>query len=236
MKFGLLDETFTPDALLADDGFVAEEKADGMRLQIIKSGNTVSGYTRQGVEWTIPEPVRLLTLAHAGSFHVDGELIGDSFIAFDLLKLGGVDVSGFTLIHRRALLLTLPLPLVRQAIGTEAKRALLEQIRSEKGEGIVFKPVGAYVGGRNYGVKFKLYRTESFRVAAVNIAKQVCELERAGASVGKVVFGWNGWPKVGDLCEVRFDCVSAKGKLMRPKWLGVRHDLDAESVSRPIAA
>jgi ATP-dependent DNA ligase len=221
VNIGLLSETFDPEPLLADSGFVAEEKIDGMRLAIVKTGNVVSGWTRNGVEWTVPAAVRALALENEADFIADGELVGDTFTAFDVLSWRGEDATRRPLVERRAILLALPFAKVRQATTEKTKRALFGAVRAEGGEGIVFKPRGAYADGREYGIKFKFYLTEQVKVASVDIARGV-----AMTAQGNVTFPLNSqWPKAGDFIEVRFDKWSKAGKMMRPVFQRVRGDL-----------
>ena len=238
MKFGLLEEITDATPYINSDEWAMEEKLDGMRLQIKKTGNVVTAWTRQGIEWTLPESVKALALSYGRSFHVDGELIGDEFAAFDLLEFAGIPTGHIENKLRKNGLQELPFLPVYRAESKLEKKELLDYLKRNDGEGVVFKRKNApYVDGRAYGFKFKFYRTETFRVVSVDIAKASCEIERGGRSCGRVRFCVNGdWPKVGDLCEVRFDSVTKAGKLTRPIWKGLRVDLGPEAVSAPLVS
>ena len=233
MKFALLDETNDAEKYLSDDAYVCEEKHDGMRLQIVKTGAVVSAWTRNGIEWELPAEVRAVALASQYDFHVDGELMGDWFVAFDVLKFDGADVTAGEFVGRRGLLAFLPFVAVVSADTEQAKRFEFNKVMAARGEGVVFKRKdAAYTEGRSYGVKFKFYKTETFRVASIDISKGSCELERGGKSHGRCAFPFSGeWPKVGDLCEVRYDALTKAGKLLRPQWRGIRRDIGAEAVA-----
>lgn len=221
MKFGLLEETTDAEPLICDADLVCEEKIDGMRLQIIKTGNVVSGWTRNGVEWTVPHAVRAQCFEYENDFHVDGELVGEYFFAFDVISWRGTEAASRPMVERRAILRALPFQTVRQATTEATKRALVDSVRAEGGEGVVFKPRGAYSDGRAYGIKVKFYLTEQVRVESIDIARGV-----AATKMGNVSFPLNcQWPKAGEMIEVRFDRLSAKGKMVRPVFQRVRADL-----------
>src|SRR4051812_11556365 len=80
--------------LLADDGWWMQEKFEGRRLLIRRQGERVSGINRRGLlVHALPEP--LVTAVHklaAEDLLLDGELVGDRFIAFDLLSAGDQDL------------------------------------------------------------------------------------------------------------------------------------------------
>ena len=227
----LLTETFDAETLLADADFCAEGKADGVRCLLISDASGVRGVSRQlrALKLTagIVEAARMMR----GDFILDGELVGSQFIAFDVQRLAGADVSALPMRERFAMLASAsPFPVVRFAIGTRAKRALLAAVRAEGGEGVVFKRMDApCVDGRDANmVKFKLWQSASFVVADRDVARGSVGLLRDGADAGRCCFPFAGqWPRVGEVVEVRFARVHESGKLCQPVMLGVRHDLAA---------
>jgi len=227
MPIGLLTETFDPAEYLADDSFCAQEKIDGERRQVEIRNGIIRALNRNGVDCEAP------AIAGIRSMLLDGEMIGDEFVAFDLLSLDGRDLTGEPLSVRLALLAEVaPCRIARLATG-KAKASLLEAVRGESGEGVVFKRLSdTYPDARSYGVKFKFYRSESFVVASIDIAKASAAIRRNGKDCGRVSYPSRSvWPKVGQVIEVRFDKAHASGKLARPIFLGVRSDIPAEMVS-----
>ncbi len=164
----------------------------------------------------------------SGDFILDGELVGGCFIAFDVQRLGNSDVSALPMNERwRMLASASPFAVVRGALRERAKRALVAAVRAEGGEGVVFKRLSDAVSNeRDGGVKFKNYRVDSFTVESVDIARCSAKVSLAGVGEARVVFPFKSiWPKPGELADVRFDCVSRHGKLMRARWLGVRNEI-----------
>jgi len=219
----LLEETFDPAPFLADDAWAMEEKLNGRRMILTKFGNVVRAYSRNGLEYLAPLAVVKCAQQYPFDFVLDGELVGEVFIMFDLPLMDcsneeRTDWFGCNVFS-----------MVDRATGALAKFALFDRIKSEGGEGVVFKRLdGLYCpGARNYGFKFKFYLTETVHVESVDILKSSMAISRFGKPCGRVSFPFNQpWPKVGELWEVRYDELSATGKLMRPRLLIRRDDLE----------
>jgi bifunctional non-homologous end joining protein LigD len=171
--------------------------------------------------------------------------MGDTFQAFDVLVLNGVDVREWPYRERLRALTNLLTPIeqliIRQletAFTTGAKLRLLETLRANKREGIVFKQVqAAYTAGRpNSGgtqLKHKFYATLSAVVAKINPQRSV-ELQLLGPagwhSCGNVTIPANhAMPKPGEVVEVRYLYTHREsGVLYQPVYLGVRSDVEAQ--------
>jgi len=81
------------EQLVSDDGWWMQEKFDGKRILIRKDGEQVVGINRKGLIVALPQPIADSALAIGGQkWLMDGESIGDIYIAFDLLERGGVDL------------------------------------------------------------------------------------------------------------------------------------------------
>ena len=122
---------------------------------------------------------------------------------------------------------------MRQSL-CEAKAELIESVRAEKGEGMVFKlRDAAYLDGRTEtGVKFKFWKSASFIVTDLDIAKGTI-----GTDMGRCSFPFAGvWPKVGDIVEIRYLLITKNGKLSQPAFLGVRSDLTTADVAAQVIA
>jgi bifunctional non-homologous end joining protein LigD len=77
---------------LTDPRWCAQEKLDGRRMLVRKIGITVSGINRRG--YFIPVPARIATavLEIPFDFLLNGEAIGDTLHAFDLLEFREADI------------------------------------------------------------------------------------------------------------------------------------------------
>jgi bifunctional non-homologous end joining protein LigD len=235
MKVALLSETSNATAFLADDAWCAQEKLNGERMLVQKSGTAVTAHNRQGEARALPDTVEAVALTSGTDFVLDGEWIAGEFVAFDVISINGTDVSALPQAARFAALAEVsPFRLVRQALS-EDKHALLASVREEKGEGLVFKlRDAAYFCGRTeVGVKFKFWKSASFLVKDLDIAKGTVGL----GGFGRCSFPFAGaWPKVGDIVEVRYLLLTKNGKLSQPAFLGVRSDLTAADVAAQVIA
>jgi len=134
VKVALLEETADASAFLADDDFCAQEKLNGERMLVEKSGSTVRAFNRRGEVRALPTTVEAVALTAEIDFLFDGEWIGGEFIAFDALAINGADITSLPQSARFAALCAVsPFRLVRQSIGEE-KAALIATVREEKGE------------------------------------------------------------------------------------------------------
>ena len=239
------------DRLIGDVSWVMQEKKDGRRLLVRKSGNDVRGVNRKGqvipISRVIEQAVRSLTCDAV----LDGEEIGDDYWVFDLLELRGEDLRSMSTSSRLIALVPLldgaagtgSLRLVPSAWIPQAKRELFDQVRADRGEGVVFKQVDAtYVPGRpNSGgshLKFKFTETATCKVACRNQGKRSVSLAvyqdpgDGWVDIGNVTIPPNfPVPEAGDLAEIKYLYAYPAGGLYQPIYLGPRHDVDcADSV------
>lgn len=151
------------------DGWIYEEKLDGMRLLVISTGEGVRLLTRTGQDWTARFPILTRTLREqfrGRSLVLDGELVvldangtanfkalcallgkggaGLSFVAFDLLVLDGCHLLPLPLLQRKAMMARLEGHAVACApYNWRDGDALLRAVASRRGEGVVAKRVDA---------------------------------------------------------------------------------------------
>ncbi len=216
----LLTDAQDPDALFADPLFCCEQKMDGDRRIVTKTGNIVTEITRgDNVSLLDSGTVLNVALWSDHDFTIDGEMMpGGNFIAFDILELNGLDLTGLAQGARRDILEAVcPFPLVLRAIGEDAKRELFEKVKRQKGEGVVFKDVrSTYRHQRNSDwLRWKLYQRDPFTVRSIDPATGSLEVEREGQSFGKVPHKLCEVYAIGQTVEVRYDAITAKGKLLR---------------------
>lgn len=241
------DEAVT---LINDAAWWAQEKFDGKRLLIQRSGDDITGINRKGLTVALPEPVVL----HVRSLSIrqciiDGESVGDAYFAFDVLELDESNLRSRPYRDRFKALTAAIAPgrgkaksnvirLAETAEQASAKRAMVEALRTGNREGVVFKRHDAhYVAGRPASggsqVKLKFTATASCIVAKVNGSKRSVALSllRGGqpVAVGNVTIPANhAIPAAGDIVEVRYLYAYAGegGSLYQPVYLGKRDDID----------
>jgi bifunctional non-homologous end joining protein LigD len=79
--------------LIEDPDCCAQEKFDGKRILVRKDGDQVTGINRKGLTVALPQPIADSALPIGGRrWLMDGEAIGDLYVAFDLLERDGADL------------------------------------------------------------------------------------------------------------------------------------------------
>jgi bifunctional non-homologous end joining protein LigD len=95
--------------LLADTRHCLQEKHDGRRLMVRKQDHEITGINRRGLVVAIPEPIRAAMALVPGDCLIDGEAVGDTLHAFDLLEVNGHDLRQRRYLDRYSgLLMLLP--------------------------------------------------------------------------------------------------------------------------------
>ncbi|EMM85613.1 ATP-dependent DNA ligase-like domain protein [Leptospira santarosai str. 2000027870] len=171
---------------LENDQFGAQEKLDGNRMMIRKIGDTVEGINRKGLIIPISKTIHNHTLSFQESFILDGEITGDTFYPFDLFSKDQNDMQHLPYKERYALLSSILknraqndiFHIVELLTSTKDKKRLLEKLRKDQKEGIVFKDLNApYKAGRPASkgtqIKFKFYETATVSVEEVNLKHSV---------------------------------------------------------------
>ena len=224
-----------------DDAWCLQEKFDGKRIMVAVKGGKAEGSNRKGLFVSMPQEV-LDSVAHLPDCEMDGELLGEEYVVFDLLKLDRNDLRRSSYRVRYEVLIDLLSrsfgPCVRvaeTAWNTAEKRAFYERIATAGGEGVVFKKVNSpSVAGRPASggsqVKCKFYATCTCLVAAQNDQRSVrlSLLDGAGTAVGvgNVTIPSNKTiPQAGALVEVRYLYAYKGGSLYQTAYLGERDDI-----------
>ena len=228
--------------LVSNPSWAMQEKKDGRRMLLRKTGSIIEGINKKGLVVAVPEPIVQTAHALKGDFILDGEAIGDRLHAFDLLSRNGTDLREHSCRNRYGALLTL-LGSVRSShisyvdCWTDSldKASWLHTLKEQKAEGVVFKLWNApYKAGRpNSGgsqLKYKFVATLSAVVTKVNAQRSVglSLLNHEGwQPVGNVTIPANhSVPPVGAVVEVRYLYAVPDGSLYQPVYLGVRHDVE----------
>jgi bifunctional non-homologous end joining protein LigD len=235
--------------LISDDNWWVQEKFNGKRVLIRKDHDQITGINRKGLVIDLPAPiVEAIRGIDQARFLLDGECVGDTFIAFDLLKEATLDLAS-TPYHVRYLhLIDLmetassdSIRYVETATAKKEKEEFLALLRKQNKEGIVFKNKAAiYTPGRPASggdwLKFKFCATASCIVAGTNSSKRSVKLEliddarRVG--VGNVTIPPNQTvPARGSIVEIRYLYAYPGGSLFQPVYLGKRDDVDLQACS-----
>ena len=239
-----IEEKQVPD-LISDDNYCAQKKHNGKHLLVRKEGDEIAGINKQGFIIGLPVPVFEVVQGFEASVVIDGESIGDSLFAFDLLLLDGVDIRDWPYRERLAALMNLlfsvqqtAIKLVETAFTTEQKLALLRQLKAEHAEGIVFKQIFAPCtpGKPSSGgpqLKHKFVATLSGVVAKINRQRsvQISLLGRNGwQTAGNVTIPANHRiPRVGAVVELRYLYAHSESDVLyQPVYLGERDDVAAK--------
>jgi bifunctional non-homologous end joining protein LigD len=230
--------------LVNNPAFAMQEKFDGKRTLIRQTAAGTEGINRKGLIVSLPIPLADEVRSLPETFVLDGECISEQFIAFDLLLLNGNDLRQRPfgdryqalahLVGRRALN---HIKLAETQFDTKSKAAMLERLKTENKEGVVFKRVDApYVPGRpatgGDQLKRKFYESASFIVGKVNGKRSVSLLLLHGRSLvtaGNVTIPANQqMPAVGAVVEVRYlYAFKQSGCVYQPVYLGMREDITA---------
>lgn len=233
--------------LLTDHTHCLQEKHDGRRLMVRKQGDIVTGINSRGLIVAIPDAIREAVEQIPFDVFIDGEAVGETLHAFDLLEIKGYDLRKRRYIDRfSSLMMAIPtgLPALRwvsTVIGPNNKIEIYEELRSTNCEGVVFKDVDApYSPGRpNSGgpqLKFKFVESASFVVTGINVKRSVNLGLYDGdklVSAGNVTIPPNyKVPEVGEVCEIRYlYAFRESGSIYQPFYLGRRDDISASECS-----
>lgn len=229
------------ERLLHDDAWCMQEKKDGQRLLLRKQGGRIEGINRKGLLVGLAVPIVKNAGDLPGDFTLDGECVGDTLHAFDLLHLNGEDYGPLPY-QQRYLALANLLPadwqvcieLLPVCVGSQAKASRFKSLQEARAEGVVFKQLAApYTPGKPASggtqLKHKFYATASFLVTGLNPQRSVSLrlFEKAGACGNVTIPPNQPVPRVGSVVEVRYlYAFKESGCLFQPVYLGERDDLD----------
>lgn len=231
-----------------DPRWILQEKSDGERRMIRKDAAGIVGINRKGLTVALPASLEAAAAAIADDFVIDGEVMGDRLVAFDILFHYETDTRGLPYGERLELLASIVADAAGSGPGNEItlppcgrssteKKALLDALRAANAEGVVLKRLDApYVAGRPASagsqLKFKFYATLSAIVVKVNDKRSVAVGLVDGASsvpVGNVTVPPNfDMPAPGQVVEIRYLYAYKGGSLYQPTYLGPRGDIDPD--------
>lgn len=229
---------------LTDNNFCAQEKYDGRNRTLIKKDGTVIATNRKGLVVPINPEIEAEMQMLPMDCVLNGEDMGNYIMVWDDYAIPlsyQARYRGLKYImgdNSQSVV-----RIVDTAWTTKEKRALLQRLRNENAEGIVFKHVLAmYKPGRpNSGgdqLKFKFCESASCIVVKTNATKRsvaLAVLDDKGhyVQVGNVtVYPNQNIPAAGSIVEVKYLYYFAGGSLFQPVLQGTgdcsRDDIDAE--------
>ena len=228
--------------LLDSDAYCIQEKHDGERLmpRVLPSCHVTAG-NKKGLTRAIPLCIAD-ALATMLPCDLDGELVGSTFYAFDMLALHSVDMTGLPYRERHAILAkSLPssphIKLVRLVTGTDAKRAFAAELEARNAEGFVLKQLDApYQAGDRHGTQWK-YQFRGLLAVVVgpqngaksSVAMLVRRPDDTERNLGNVTIpAGNPIPPAGSILEVEYLYChpGLNGKLAQPVFKCLRTDAE----------
>jgi bifunctional non-homologous end joining protein LigD len=241
----------TAQLLLVDPDWCMQEKMDGKRITLEIRGTMVRGINKLGFYCGLPgEVVNAALSLGLESAMIDGELIGQTLHAFDLVELGGVDYKAKPYANRLVKLNQLindeenhesaHSDALKMVFGIlcqpRAKTLAFEQLKARGAEGVVFKRLSApYTPGRpnSGGDQLKLKFTESVSAICLGVngdkrSVSIGLFDDSGESicVGNVTIPANHpVPQEAQVVEVRYLYFFKGGSLFQPVYLGARDDV-----------
>jgi bifunctional non-homologous end joining protein LigD len=229
------------ERFLTSANYFMQRKEDGERRQIAKTEAGVVGYNKLGNAVELPRVlVAEINRLNMRTLFLDGEIIGDRYIAWDLLMADGVSIASQAYETRLAKLTKL-IPAKNKLLSivptwdkTAQKQGALALLKKNRGEGVAFKlKTAPYRAGIGSHKKFKFLKSASCYVSAVGInGKSNAELslldDRTGEWVEVAHASTIGKGKIekGMIVEVIFLNATAGRRLYQPRIKEVREDVD----------
>ena len=232
--------------LCNDSGCDMAQKVDGVRAMVVVDDGVARGVNRRGEPAGLPGPVVAACRAlPAGRFVIDGELLGDTVWAFDLVACpGGLVGPGDPYRQRRAVLETLvpavfgpagPVRLLAVLGDAPAKLDAARRLLSVAAEGVVFRRLDAPYrpGVSSEGVlRVKFRHTVDCVVMARGVGGKDNLLVGCYDDGGRLVpvaevtacAGDGSRVKVNDVVEVTYLHATAAGRLRHPTLPRLRTD------------
>ena len=228
------------DVLLDSPDHYLQQKHDGRRLLLQRSEEGIRGINRRGLECGIPDIVREAAQKIEGYWLIDGEAVGETLHAFDLLEIEGVDLRQATYFKRLAVLMNLLMGAQQNTIRWTdpwidpfQKRRKFQELQNELAEGVVFKHKDSpYTAGRPASggsqLKYKFVETASVLVTAINGQRSIGVgfMDRLGTAGNVAIPANHKIPEIGSVVEVRYLYAMPESlALYQPLYLGERDDI-----------
>jgi ATP-dependent DNA ligase len=231
-------------ALIENDDWLLQNKFDGVRVHLFREGDKVWGVSRTNKPVTLPMSVVNAARKFERDFIIDGELIGELFVCFDVLQDGALHLGRERCEFRAHHIIKMCAPTdwtgiisSPTAYTKEEKRAFFQALFDRGAEGAVFKKKAApYQPGRpsSGGVarKFKFWATASVIVTQQHGDKHSVEIKLYdGTQLGSVTLRYESdpVPPPGTIIEVKYLYRGSEdGHLVQPVFLRIREDVEPE--------
>jgi bifunctional non-homologous end joining protein LigD len=246
---GSLTDKTELEPYLLNDMYVMEEKFNGKRKQVIKSGHNLSITNKQGqttgVGMLPKTQAEFLKVSFDFAVDTEDEPVGGGCVLLDIVTIGDKPVDRMSGDERREMLEAFyrkagfdpkVIRLAERVNGQKAKREFLKRLKKAKAEGCIFKNrLAAYIpgeAGRAEWFKHKFQATASCIVDGVmaggkrSIAIALLD-GRKRVSVGKCAIPVNKEvPAKDTVVEIRYIYAEhGSNKLNQPFYLGPRDDV-----------
>ena len=246
IKLQLLNSISESEALrlCQDDHYCLQEKFDGERRAVKRDVNEVHGINKKGLFTSLADPIaNHARSTRINNFVIDGEAMGDTLYAFDVLECDAEDCRDWPYEERYTRLQDLiadhgAIVVVKTAFSTEDKLALFKNVCDGEREGVVFKRKDAvFSAGRpNSGgdqLKYKFVETCSAIVSKHNEGKRSVAVSAIDdgwcVPLGNVTIPPNqDIPPINAVIEVRYLYAFPSHKLAQPVFLNIRNDVEPQ--------
>jgi bifunctional non-homologous end joining protein LigD len=166
---------------------------------------------------------------------LDGEEIGDTLHIFDILSINNKNIRNKPYKDRISLCTfnTHHFKSVYTAFTTQEKRNLFNSIKSNCGEGIIFKLLsGTHIAGYSEEhVKFKFWASASVIVTGHNSKNSISISIYSPTNlipVGNVTMTGHTKPPIGSIVEIKYLYIIPGGSLYQPSFISTRDDVSKE--------
>ncbi|CAB5514285.1 hypothetical protein LMG26857_03344 [Achromobacter anxifer] len=229
----------------ASSDWATQRKYDGERCVMSLRRGQIVGFNLKGMQMSVSAKVEkefeaLLTqpdFNNARETVLDGELMGDVYVAYDILTLRNNDMRDMPFAERFSaleLLLDSNLGLLAETAWSESEKAAMRaRAEAEAWEGLMHLDVDAlYLAGVSDAIKKeKFWESCTCRVLTVNSKRsvQIALRDDDGEEIpaGNVTIPVSyPLPEADDLIEVKYLYAHPGGSLYQPVYLGKRDDKD----------
>ena len=229
------------EALIKDDRYLMQVKANGhFRQGEKRADGTVISYNKLGIAKPFPPAVeKELAALPLKTFFVDGELVGELYIVFQMLQKDGKSLTELPYAKR--------LKHAEDAVdgngshiktvstwtGTKAKQGGIALCRKNRLEGVCFKLKDApyHPGATRVHKKLKFLKQATFRVLALGVGGHnnarlgLLENGKWVGVGGSSMIGKDKRIHVGSLVEVRFLYMTEDRRIYQPRIERLRDDV-----------
>lgn len=232
-------------AVLRSPKFWLQTKVNGVFCQIRKHANgSYSRFNKLGllVQNLPAEVLADLKKIKAKTFFLAGELVGNRFIAENILELDGKKLSDesyarrFLALEETILAKSRHVTLVATWRTLEEKIEGLKALKDSRSEGAVFKLVGAQYRAGNSGQHFKFKFTKTLSAVVLRKGDEGKNSATLGllsggetyVEVGKCSLNGKEFVQVGEVVEVRYLYGTEGNRLYQPRMERKRTDVRPE--------